>query len=1182
MSELDVQLPTSDVCWRPGDLFLALDRSVAVFRAVDGGKDFEIVDFNPAAERIDKVVRDDVVGRLVTEVFPGVEEFGLLDVLRRVCRHGRSEVLPASEYVDERLRGWRENRVIRLAEGLVAAVYEDVTQRVEAEHARAESEQRFRLLTESSLDGIWNWNVVDNELYLSPRWKSQLGYGDTELRNAFETWTDLLHPDDRQRVLDHVSSFVDAPEAIWEDRFRLRHKYGHYIWLLARGSAVLDERNRLVRILGVHVDIDRSRRAEIAERRKDAVLEAVFESLPDLFFLVDADGVIVDYRARQSDDLYVPPEQFLGRRMVDVLPEEPGRLFTDAIARADRSGELVTIEYALDIHGSQRDFEARISPLRGQQHDIVVVRDITDQKRMELALKERIKEMRCLYSIHRDILGDTSEDAFFENTVRQLEKGLQFPDLCVVTITAGSRHYGNTPASPHPDRMLCSPIKLKGRTVGRVEVGYSAQREFLLPEEQQLVNGVAEGVSTWLERRQAEDYLRRYENIVSMTPDLMSYVDRDYIYRLVNDAYASMLKRDKNDVIGHSVASVVGESMFSKIVKPHLDDCFAGKDVHYVHEFELGGAKRYMDVRYHPHRTHAGSVLGAVVNVRDITASHEAQERIRQAAEVFKSTVEGVTITDLDGAILDVNDAFSKITGYSREEVIGENPRILQSGWHDADFYRRMWESLRNLGYWRGEIWNRRKNGIVYPELLTISAVRDDDGQASGYVAVFADITMAKQTEEQLDHLAHHDALTQLPNRLLFNARLEQSILHSQRQGSSLAVAFVDLDRFKKINDSLGHAAGDQLLVQIAERLTKAVRADDTIARISGDEFVALLEHVGDVCDVKVIVQKIMETFHEPFAVAENVVHMTCSIGISLYPDDGKHAADLLRNADTAMYRAKEEGRNTYQFYTEEMTTEAFEQMFLENALRTALNRDELQLFYQPQFEMHSGRCIGVEALVRWQHPEQGTILPGKFIPVAEKSDLIRDIGEWVLWTACSQVKEWLQAGVEFGCIAVNVSSSQIQQAGFAQHVLDVLETIGLPPTRLEIEVTETSVMHRPEQSIQQLKELEAIGVSIAIDDFGTGYSSLSYLKQLPVSKLKIDRSFIRDIPVDTNDMAISEAVIALGKTLNMAVIAEGVETSGQAEFLQAKGCSLAQGYYYAKPQPVDRVVRLFGLPGPH
>ena len=587
------------------------------------------------------------------------------------------------------------------------------------------------------------------------------------------------------------------------------------------------------------------------------------------------------------------------------------------------------------------------------------------------------------------------------------------------------------------------------------------------------------------------------------------------------------------------------------------------------------GTRKWVAVRSLPYRSAEGGVLWDGI-VLDISERKAAEEQLREAAAVFASTAEGVVITTLDGEIRDVNQAFVNVTGYQREEAIGENPRILKSDRHDQGFYQAMWASLEETGQWRGEIWNRRKDGMVYPELLTISVVPDRQGQAAGYVGVFTDISQIKAAEERLEYLAHHDALTGLPNRLLLTARLDHGIRQAQRGNGLLAVLFFDIDRFKHINDSLGHPAGDQLLQQFAQRLTDSLRSGDTIARISGDEFIVLLDEVGDSATIASIARKLIEALKPPVIIDGSCVRATASIGISVYPDDGDTGAMLLRNADAAMYRAKEEGGNTYQFYTAEMTAAAFEQVFLDNALRGAIDNHEFRLLYQPLVDLSSGRLLGVEALLRWEHPQQGTISPLRFIGIAEQNGLIGEIGAWVLRTACAQGVRWLQQGFELGVIAVNIAGRQIHDRAFVADVERTLAETGLPARHLDLEVSEGFVMRRADVGVDRLQALRAQGVGIAIDDFGTGYSSLSRLKQLPITTLKIDQSFVRDIPDDPNDMALCDAVIAISRSLDLKVIAEGVETEAQAAFLLDKGCGVAQGYLFSRPVPPEEIERLF------
>ena len=554
----------------------------------------------------------------------------------------------------------------------------------------------------------------------------------------------------------------------------------------------------------------------------------------------------------------------------------------------------------------------------------------------------------------------------------------------------------------------------------------------------------------------------------------------------------------------------------------------------------------------------------------DITEQRQADERLRQAAAVFDSSTEGMMITDLSATIIEVNRAFVEITGYERDEVIGQPTRLLRSGQHPPSFYQTLWRSLIDTGQWRGEVWNRRKNGEIYPEWLTLSTVRDAPGAPLFYAGVFSDITTVKQSAQQLEHLAHHDPLTDLPNRMLLNARLDHAIDHANRSGASLAVLFLDLDRFKNINDVYGHPFGDQLLRQVADRLRACVRLDDTVARLGGDEFVVLLEEIKEPHSAVLVAEKIQLALNQPFAIELREQFVTASIGISIFPRDGTEAAELIRNADAAMYQVKEGGRFGFAFYTPELTQKAAERVRLENDLHKALDLDQFQLHYQPQVELSSGRITGVEALVRWQHPDRGLLYPSAFIAIAEESGLMPRIGRWILHAACQQARQWLDEGIDFGRIGVNIAASQLRRGDLVALTRDTLASTALPADKLELEVTEGFIMQQAAEAIPRLDALRQLGVAIAIDDFGTGYSSLSYLKRLPVTRLKIDQSFVRDIPGDKEDAAITRAIIALANSMGLDVIAEGVESTEQVAFLVAEGCHLAQGHHFSPAEPAS------------
>lgn len=564
-----------------------------------------------------------------------------------------------------------------------------------------------------------------------------------------------------------------------------------------------------------------------------------------------------------------------------------------------------------------------------------------------------------------------------------------------------------------------------------------------------------------------------------------------------------------------------------------------------------------------------------LANLKEAFQRFELVWKNEQLLQVFDSTIEGIMITDAEGVIQSVNPAFTTITGYRAEEAIGNNPRLLQSGRQDSEFYQNMWQLLAEKGEWHGEIWNRRKSGEIYPEWLSITAIHNIYGNTTQYVSLFIDITEQKANEAKIEHQAYYDTLTDLPNRLLFNERLAMALIKAQRMQWMAAVMFLDLDRFKTINDSLGHHVGDQLLVVVANRLRAAIRDEDLVARMGGDEFTLLLPKINSRKDAEKVADKILHGFSAPISVEGHTLYVTPSIGIALYPDDGEIAETLMKNSDTAMYCTKGEGGNHYHLYQSTMNGEAVQRLAIENDLHGALERHELELYYQPQVDLLSGEIVSMETLVRWHHPELGLISPAHFIPLAEETGLILPIGEWVLASACVQLKAWLDAGLMVKRVAVNLSARQFHRQDLIAMVEKALSDSGLSPEFLELEITEGIVMNDVTANIDTLVRLKAMGVKLAIDDFGTGYSSLSYLKHFPVDTLKIDRAFIRDMSSDSGDEAIVSAIITMAHSLKLRVVAEGVEEKNQLDYLKTQGCDEVQGYYFSRPLPVDEMAKL-------
>lgn len=554
-----------------------------------------------------------------------------------------------------------------------------------------------------------------------------------------------------------------------------------------------------------------------------------------------------------------------------------------------------------------------------------------------------------------------------------------------------------------------------------------------------------------------------------------------------------------------------------------------------------------------------------LVNVKQRELS---EKKLQLASNVFEHAREGIMIVDKNIKIREVNQAFSRITGYDKEDAIGVNPSILQSGLLGKSFYQSMWKALDTHRYWEGEIWNRKKNGELYIQLSTITAIDNLEGNTIEYIALFSDITEIKGHEDQLQKMAHYDTLTGLPNRVLFNDRLQRAIETAKIDQKKVALLFIDLDRFKEINDSFGHNAGDEILKTVSKRLQKVIGEDGTISRLGGDEFSIILEEIEEVEEVSFIANKILNVLSQEIMLEDNALYISSSIGISMFPGDGGSSQNLLKYADSAMYKAKDEGRNNFQYYNTSMTELAFERVVMEASLRIALKEEEFVVYYQPQVDGRTDTIIGMEALVRWNHSSLGLVSPDRFISLAESTGIIVQLDRIVMKTAMRQLSQWYEKGLNPGVLAMNLSVKQLKEEDFIEKLKSLLEDTKCKPEWIELEVTEGQIMTNPEEAIKVLKGINNLGIKLAIDDFGTGYSSLAYLKKLPIDKLKIDQAFVRDLPDDEEDSAITKAVIALAQSLNLRVIAEGVETKEQRDFLVTNGCNNIQGYFYSPPMP--------------
>jgi diguanylate cyclase (GGDEF)-like protein/PAS domain S-box-containing protein len=809
------------------------------------------------------------------------------------------------------------------------------------------------------------------------------------------------------------------------------------------------------------------------------------------------------------------------------------------------------------------------------------------------------------------------------------------------------------------------------------------------------------------ERKKTEEMVQRLASIVEFSEDAIIGKNLDGVITSWNRAAEKMYGYTSTEVIGRELSFLLPSERQAEM-RVIMERIRSGQSIACLETKRLTGTGSILDVSLSisPLKDSTGRVIGASAIARDITLRKRSEEQLKLQSAALEAAANAIVITDFRGTIQWVNQAFTTMTGYSTEEVLGKNPRLLKSGKQSQSFYADLWSTVSSGKVWHGELINTRKDGTTYIEEQTITPLAQNVGEANWthFIAIKQDITERKRAEKELwltqlsvehasenifwtnsqghfvyvnkaacdslgysrqellslsvpdlnprfrkeedwsafweelkrrgsitfegqntskqgrifpaevtanyfefdgqeysfafvrditdrklaedrvQYLAFYDDLTGLPNRTLLQDRLAKALADARRQKYRIALLFLDLDRFKDINDSLGHPVGDLLLQAVAKRLKTWGREQDTVARLGGDEFLIMLTHVKDTPDAAVAAERLMDAMTAEFVVQGHSLHVSCSVGISIFPDHGADGETLIKDADAAMYSAKENGRNNFRFFTEEMNTQVIERLTLESSLRRALPEKELFLMYQPQMDIATGKIIGLEALLRWQHPSMGLVPPDKFIRIAENCGLILPIGEWVLRAACSQARKWQDEGLPAMTVAVNVSAVQFRQEGFCELIGRVLHEAGVAPQYLELELTESLLLANADVTLSVLRELKAMGVTLAIDDFGTGYSSFSYLRQFRVSKLKIDRSFIRDVAVKPDDAAITTAIISMARSLNLKVIAEGVENEAQMAFLRAHYCDEIQGYYFSKPLAVDKIADILrgNNPGPH
>lgn len=1042
------------------------------------------------------------------------------------------------------------------------------------------TEERNRIALAAANIAVWDWNLVTGDQKWSGECQKMLGLP-PDAAVGFESFSSVVHPADLPKLKQ------DVQDAIRDHRdhnceFRVVWPEGSVHWQIAIARPFYDEHGKPMRMIGIAMDIEERKRAEEKLRLQAEVLNAVANAVvitdPNAHILW-ANPAFTKLTGYELDEVRSKTPRFLksGRHPVEFY----SGLWQTIKAGNVWQGEMVNRRK----DGTLYNEEMTITPIKDEAgvitHFCGIKRDITVRKRLEERLRVLANavehssnlicmsdppEQGCIVYANRALL-DTMQRTMEEvkgRHVAELITGANAPELLrdiqVEMMHSGSwqgeclvprKHGGDVP-------VLLSSTVIKGEN-GQI-IG---------------VLGIAQDIS---ERKRSERELIFKNALLQAEAD----TTLDGILAVDNENRVILSNRRFAEIWGVSqqLVDAGDDAALLRSVADQIEDLprFIRKiEYLYDHQDEKGEDEirlkdgRVLERYSSPMRDPRGAYLGRIWYFRDITERLRNAERVKLWSEVLDQSAEGIFILDARERIILVNAAFERLIGLSSQEVSGKTPTILRSERHESLFYSNLRKAIFREGAWRGEIWLPRKDAKPFIAWLSISAVRDQSGAPTHFVGIFSDITLHKQDQERMLRLAHYDALTDLPNRALLLEHLNQMTKTAERKNNKVAVIFLDLDHFKEVNDSLGHDSGDELLQTVAKRLTSSVRAgQDTVARMGGDEFVVLLPGLESTGDLATVAQKLLSCFLVPVVVKGHQLTVTASMGISVYPDDGGTAPELLRSADAAMYQAKSSGRNNFKFYTSDLQRQAMDMLSTENSLRRAIDHQEFILEYQPQVDIHRGRLIGAEALIRWNRPGEGLVMPGRFIAIAEERGLIVPIGAWVIEEVCRQAAIWQLSRALAVPLAVNVSAVQFRQRDFVDYLMRVTRAHGISPGCLDIELTEGTVIRDPEATAEKLKQLHELGFRLSIDDFGTGYSSLNYLRKFSFDKIKIDRSFVLE-PEAANIVA---AIISLARSLNSKVIAEGVETKEQLLRLQGQHCDEAQGFLLGPAVPAPEFAK--------
>ncbi|MEC4749615.1 EAL domain-containing protein [Methylomicrobium sp. Wu6] len=962
--------------------------------------------------------------------------------------------------------------------------------------------------------GIWDWDIQSDQISLSPAYLKQLGLPE-DSRQSHQDFLAMVHPDDRSIIDKQLQNSLAGTQSDDAVEFRLIRADGAERWFASKDRFIF-ENGKPIRALGILVDITGHKLKETRIQLLNQVYAAVAQTNR------------LARHAKNSSELF---------DAVCRIAVDHGGMKMAWIGRNYPENDCIEV---IACHGAHLDYL-----------DDIVISVRPDIPEGQGPTGTALREGRAV------LLQDFSESpTTIPWQARSLASGNWQASAAFPIVRNGTPYAVLTLF--HAEKNAFNELIVSLLNVMVDEIGLALDALDAETERQNILR----------ELRYSEE---RYRLLLNLVPDQIWIAQPDGRLDYANQRALDYFGLSLDEMLGHGWENIVHLEDYPRVLAALSESLLTGKN--FEGEYRIvhhSGEYRWCAARAHPSFDDDGHIQKWYGITTDITERKQAEERQRLTARIFDSTLEGIIVTDASHHIIEVNDAFMQITGYTREDVIGKTPRILKSCHHGPEFYQEMWQAINRTSHWSGEIWNRRKDGEVYPEWTTISAITDDNGKVSHYVGISSDITLLKQHEQQLEFMAHYDPLTGIPNRVLLVDRMQLALARARREHNLLAVCYLDLDGFKPINDTYGHDSGDIVLIEIANRLSHSLRGADTVARLGGDEFVILLQGIENVEDCQNSLNRLISIIAQTIFLQGQPFIFTASIGVTLYPQDNEDPDTLIRHADQAMYLAKKLGKNRYHIFdpAEDVLLKTHIEKI--SIIEQGFIDQQFEMYYQPKVALDQSHIVGAEALIRWRHPERGLLPPNEFLPLIENTPLDIQIGEWVISTVLTQMERWRHEGLALE-ISFNISANHLQSPEFVSKLKQQLALYpDLPPHQLQIEILETAALSDIAKVLGIIKTCAAMGISFALDDFGTGYSSLAYLRRLPFNTIKIDKSFVRDMLINSDDRAIVQGVIALAETFSRATVAEGVETQAHMIALRDMGCDIAQGYGIARPMPAN------------